>query len=127
VTLNTAGAWTDETLTCMNDALEPLSVKVSAPDGAEGDWYVTDGHIWHVRMTGDSIVLPAIGHPPEVRLQFAGNIQRNAGGAAPDAAAEEGDGAEEGAEGAEAAGEGAAEVEEAAGGDEAAMEEEAAV
>ena len=114
MTLNTAGAWTDETLTCMNDALEPLSVKVSAPDGAEGDWYVTDGHIWHVRMTGDSIVLPAIGHPPEVRRQFAGNIQRNAGGAAPDAAAEEGaEGAEEGAE-AEAGGDDAVEEEEAA-------------
>ena len=89
MTLNTAGAWTDETLTCMNDALEPLSVKVSAPDGAEGDWYVTDGHIWHVRMTGDSIVLPAIGHPPEVRRQFAGNIQRNAGGDDEAAAVEE--------------------------------------
>ena len=122
MTLNTAGAWTDETLTCMNDALEPLSVKVSAPDGAEGDWYVTDGHIWHVRMTGDSIVLPAIGHPPEVRRQFAGNIQRNAGGAAPDAAAEEGaEGAEEGAE-AEAGGDDAVEEEEAA-----VEEEEAAV
>jgi len=121
VTLNTAGAWTDETLTCMNDALEPLSVKVSAPDGAEGDWYVTDGHIWHVRMTGDSIVLPAIGHPPEVRRQFAGNIQRNAGGAAPDAAEE---GAEEAAAGGddEAA---AVEEEEAAAVEE--EEEEAAV
>ena len=126
MTLNTAGAWTDETLTCMNDALEPLSVKVSAPDGAEGDWYVTDGHIWHVRMTGDSIVLPAIGHPPEVRRQFAGNIQRNAGGAAPDAEEAAEDGAEEeDAEGAEAA------VAEATGGDDdeaaAVEEEEAAV
>lgn len=126
MTLNTAGAWTDETLTCMNDALEPLSVKVSAPDGAEGDWYVTDGHIWHVRMTGDSIVLPAIGHPPEVRRQFAGNIQRNAGGAAP---AEEGAEEEGGEDGAEEGAEEGAEVEAAGGDDEAAAveEEEAAV
>ena len=83
VTLNTAGQWTDETLDTMNAALEPLSVKVSAPDGAEGDWYVTDGHIWHVRMTGDSIVLPVIGYPPPARHQFSVNVLRNAGGSAP--------------------------------------------
>ena len=101
VTLNTAGQWNDETLTCMNAALEPISVKVSAPDGAEGDWYVTDGHIWHVRMTGESIVLPIIGYPPEARLQFHMNILRNAGGSAPGragaAAAAEGEGPEEAA------------------------------
>lgn len=108
VTLNTAGQWTDETLDIMNAALEPLSVKVSAPDGSEGDWYVTDGHIWHVRMTGDSIVLPVIGYPPAARHQFHVNVMRNcAGGTAPsraDAAGEATGGeveagvAEEGAE-----------------------------
>lgn len=93
VTLNTAGQWTDETLDTMNAALEPLSVKVSAPDGAEGDWYVTDGHIWHVRMTGDSIVLPVIGYPPAARHQFHVNILRNAGGSAPSRASAAGEAA----------------------------------
>jgi hypothetical protein len=93
VTLNTAGQWTDETLSTMNAALEPLSVKVSAPDGAQGDWYVTDGHIWHVRMTGDSIVLPVIGYPPAARHQFHVNILRNAGGSAPSRASAAGEAA----------------------------------
>lgn len=79
--LDIGGQWSEDTLTCINDALGvTLGVKLSVPDGIEGDWFVTDGHIWLVRMTSDTIVCPSIGYPPDSRLLFASMVLQNAGG-----------------------------------------------
>lgn len=81
VKLNVGGQWTEEMMATINDALGPtLDVTVSAPDGVEGDWFVTDGHIWLVRMASDAITLPPFGYPPETRPHFGSMVLQNSGG-----------------------------------------------
>ena len=83
--LDVGGQWTEETLTCINDALGPtVGVTVLVPDGIEGDWFVTDNHIWLVRMASDTVTLPVLGYPPTLRVHFANMVLAIAGGEAPE-------------------------------------------
>jgi hypothetical protein len=80
VKINTGGKFTEEMLKTLNDTLShPLGVRVLTPDGLEGEWLVTDNHIWLVRIVADQTTLPVIGYPPAGRGQFPEFVLKHAG------------------------------------------------
>ena len=76
--LDSGGFRTKQTLSCINDTLEPFAFRVSV---VGDDWYVSDGKLRMIRFTGDGVVVtggatelaPATAGPgPSARVVKAG-------------------------------------------------------
>merc|ERR1712166_704984 len=66
-TLNAGGFRTSMTLEAMNSALAPFRLKVTAPNGFDEDWNVSDGKRFMQRVQ-DGVKLPPVGNvDPKVR------------------------------------------------------------